>query len=435
MAEVLRDDDDVRAWLAVHVYDPRPDGPHREQVGLEAELFPFWIAPDGRPAARLALVEVIGIVEGVPGAVRNPDAADGRPSWRLDGALITEEPGAQVEVAGPPEDAAGTAITGVEAVIGKLSAAFGAENAGLAAAGLDCWSRPEQVPVQVHVPRYEAMTDYFGMRGGEHGHLLMCASCSLQVNVDLGPPEVACRRWLLTNLAAPVLTAAFAASPRRQHVNGRAMGWRRLDPTRTGVPPPLVAGFDDPLEHALIDALRADVLLVDRDGHAVAGAPGWSFGDWVRRPHPRYGRPTTGDLATHLTTLFPESRLRGFLEVRGVDELPAPWRGAAVALVVGLLYDRAALEGAVGILEPHRADVPALLERAAGAGLADEEIAELSTSVLDLALEGAVRLGIPQARDAEAFLERFTHRRRHPSDELRAALAAGPAQAFAWARS
>jgi glutamate--cysteine ligase len=435
MIEELRDADDVRAWLATHVYDPSAAGPHAEKVGLEAELFPFWMAPDGRPAARMALVEVIGIVDAVPGAVRNPDGADGRPSWRLDGALITEEPGAQIEIAGPPEDDADTAIRGVERIITQLSAVFAEHGGGLAAAGLDCWSDDDEVPVQVHVPRYEAMTDYFNMRGGEYGHLLMCASCSLQINLDLGPPEVARQRWLVANLAAPVMTAAFAGSPRGDDVNGRAMGWRGLDPTRTGVAPPLVAGTDDPLEHALADALRADVLLVDRDGHAVAGMPGWSFGDWVRDGHPRWGHPTTPDLVVHLTTLFPESRLRGFLEVRGVDELPAPWRAAATALVVGLLYDPRALAGARQVLEPHRATVPELLERAAGRGLADEQIATLCIEVLDIAHDGAVRLGIPQADAAAAFLERFTHRRRHPSDELRAALATGPAEAFAWAQS
>jgi glutamate--cysteine ligase len=435
MAEVLRDDDDVRAWLATHVYDPQTEGPHVEKVGLEAELLPFWMAPDGRPAARMALVELVGIVDEVPGAERNPDAGDGRPSWRLGGALITEEPGAQIEVAGPPEVDAGTAIDGVDGIIDTLTDAFAGHGAALAATGLDCWSAADEVPVQVHIPRYEAMSDYFAMRGGEHGHLLMCASCSLQINVDLGPPDVARHRWLVANLAAPVMTAAFAASPRHGDVNGRAMGWRRLDPTRTGVAPPLVAGVDDPLEHALADALRADVLLVDRDGHAVAGAPGWSFGDWVARPHARYGRPTTDDLATHLTTLFPESRLRRFLEVRGVDELPAPWRGAAVALVVGLLYDPLALDEAYQVLEQHRHAVPELLERAAHLGLADDEINGLAVRVLDAGHAGAVRLGIPQTADATAFLERFTHRRRHPSDELREMLAQGPAESFAWART
>jgi glutamate--cysteine ligase len=434
VSELLRDVDDVRTWLAANVYGPGPDDVDERKVGLEVELFPFWLARDGRPAARLALVELIGLLDRVPGAERNPVGADGRPSWLLDGALLTEEPGAQLEIAGPPERDAAAALTRVEGIAQRLAATFAEAGAGLAAAGLDCWSEREQVPVQVAIPRYDAMTTYFERRGDRaQGHLLMCSSCSLQINVDLGPSGTARDRWLLANLAAPVLTAAFAASPVEGAVNGRAMGWRALDPTRTGVAPPLVEGSDDPLEHALADALRADVLVVERDGSAAAGRPGWSFEQWVSEGHPRWGWPTGADLATHLTTLFPESRLRGFLEVRGIDELPARWRGAAVALLCGLLYDRAAGETARAVLEPCRPILPHLLRTAARDGLADPTIAGVATAVLEPALEGARRLGIRQAEDAEAYLERFTRRRAHPSDELRSALAAGPAVAFAWA--
>lgn len=435
MSQELRSADDVRAWLAEHVYAPRTEGPHQEKVGLEAELFPFWLAPGDRPAGRMALVELVGLIDDIDGATRNPATSDKRPSWQLDGTLITEEPGAQLEVAGPPEDDADAALARVERVIARLSAAFTDSRAGLAATGLDCWSEDDELPVQLDVPRYEAMSGYFAARGGRQGHLLMCASCSLQVNVDLGPPPVARDRWLLANAAAPVLTAVFATSPVAGAVNGRALGWRGLDPTRTGIAPPLLAGSDDPLEHVLADALRADVMLFQRGDRTVTGRPGWRFADWVAQPHPEHGPPTTDDLALHLTTLFPENRLRGFLEVWAIDELPARWRAAAVALVVGLLYDADATGGALELLLPHRAELPDLLDRAARAGLADPVMGALSRAVVDLAVEGAQRLGCACADDAGSYAEEFVHRSRHPSDELRRALAEGPAEAFAWARS
>ncbi len=175
------------------------------------------------------------------------------------------------------------------------------------------------------------------------------------------------------------------------------------------------------------------MLLVEREGTAIAGRPGWTFGAWVRDGHERWGHPTGQDLATHLTTLFPESRLRRFLEVRGVDELPGRSRGAAVALLCGLLYDGRAAEDALALLEPHRAAVPDLLQRAATVGLADPVLGPLAVAVLDAAHDGAVRLAIPEATDAAAFLEGYTHRGAHPSDELRSALAQGPATAFRWA--
>jgi glutamate--cysteine ligase len=434
VSEALRDPDDVRTWLATNVFHPTDADPEVGKVGLEVELFPFWLARDGRPAARLALVELIGLLDDLPGAARNPAGKDGRPSWTLGGALLTEEPGAQLEVAGPPDADADAALRRIDEVVGALARGLGERNVGLGGAGLDCWSERERLPVQVPLPRYDAMTTYFERRGHRReGHLLMCSSCSLQVNVDLGPPEVAADRWVLANLAAPVITAAFAASPLPGAVNGRAMGWRGLDPTRTGVPPALVAGSHDPLEHAFDDAMRADVLLVARDGGAEAGRPGWRFADWVAEGHDRWGAPTGEDLATHLTTLFPESRLRGFLEVRGVDELPARWRAAPVALLCGLLYDRTASTTALAALEPHRSQVPDLLDAAAATGLADVGLRQLSLEVLEAGLAGARRLGIERADVAERYLERFVEPGRHPSDELRSALEEGPAAAWRWA--
>lgn len=403
------------------------------KVGLEAELFPFWLGRGGAPAARLALVELIAVVDEITDSARRPDEQGGRPSWTLDGTLITEEPGAQLEVAGPPDSDVDTALDRLERVIERLDHTFADAGAGLAATGLDLWSDPDQVPVQLDIPRYDAMTTYFNRRGGRHGHLLMCASSSLQINVDLGPPDVAGERWLLANLMSPVLIAAFAASPDGDAVNGRAEGWRGLDPTRTGVPPALVKGIDDPLDDALGDAWRADVMFYLRDGEARPGHPGWNFGDWVTRPPDDLGPPTTADLDRHLTTLFPEARLRGYLEVRGVDQLPKRWRGGVVALVVSLLYDDEARHRARRLLEPHRAQLPGLLVRASRAGLADPVLADLAPRVLDLGLEGARRLGIRRADEAMDFLDRYTHQGRHPADDLRAALAEGPAVAFAWA--
>lgn len=431
--EPLTDRDDVRAWLAANVYGPRPKDPQRGAVGLEAELLPFWVTREGRPAARLALVEIVAIVDALAEARRRPDAG-GRPSWLLGDVLITEEPGAQVELAGPPEPDADRAIRGLEAAIELVAGAFARHGAGLAACGLDLWSDRDRIPVQLDVPRYRAMSGYFAKRGGPAGHLLMCASCSLQVNVDLGPPEVAARRWLVANLAAPVFTAAFAASPLGDDVNARSLGWRALDPTRTGVAPPLVAGIDDPLEHVLADALRADVLLVQRGDEASCGEPGWSFGDWIARGHPRFGPPTVADLETHLSTLFPEARLRGYLEVRTLDITPAPWRGATVALVVGLLYDDAATEVALDTLAGWRADLPHHIEVAAHRGLRDPQVRRVTEVVLTAAVEGARRLGIEHAEVAASFVERFVVAGRHPADELRAALRRSDAEGFAWAR-
>lgn len=429
--DVLHGVDDVRSWVDANVFDPDPDAPRRGKVGLEVELFPFWVRRDGSPAARLALVEMMAVLDDV--ARRDRDSSDGRPSWHRDGILITEEPGAQLELAGPPDVDATAALDRVEGLLAVLRSAFAEAGAQLVSAGLDLWSDPEEVPVQLDIPRYDAMSSYFEARGGRHGHLLMCASCSIQVNLDLGPPDVARRRWRVANLAAPVITAAFAASPTGRAANGRAMGWRQLDPTRTGVAPPFVAGSDGAVDHVTADALRADVMMVARGGDWYPGEPGWTFERWLRDGHDRFGAPSSRDLEIHLTTLFPEARLRGFLEVRTVDALPAPWRSAAVALVTALFYDQGALEHAATVLSPIRRELPDLLERAAEEGLADPVIGPLAVEVLEAAADGVARVEPSLHEATEGFLDRFTREGRAPSDELREALAEGGPAAFRWA--
>jgi hypothetical protein len=103
--------------------------------------------------------------------------------------------------------------------------------------------------------------------------------------------------------------------------------------------------------------------------------------------------------------------------------------------VTGLLYDESSTEAALAVLHPHRGQVADLLERAAHRGLGDPTVHQLSRAVLDIALGGAGRLAIAAADDAAAFLDRFTHRGRHPSDELREALDRGAAAALAWTRA
>lgn len=413
---------DAHDVIARACFPARPDAPVLGRVGIETETFPIRVGADQRPIGRLHIDAVTTVLAGV-------DVASGR---------LTVEPGAQVEHATAPHETAADALRALESAANKLGRALSRHGVVLAAAGLDVWHPASSVPQQLRAPRYPAMAAYFARRG-PHGHVMMCHTCSLQVNLDLGPPSVAAERWLVANLAAPLVTATFACSPASGAVCGRASEWLALDPTRTGLPRLLVAGIDDPIEHVVDFALRADVLLVRTpDGSAIPGVPGWTFGEWLREGHSRHGRPTTGDLAYHLTTLFPEVRARGFLEIRGVDALPARWRPVPVTLLAGLLYDDRTRAAVAGALERHRRRLPALLRRAVSVGVSDPELCALAVETWSLALAGARRLPSGYIRPVdllrtEAFLDRFTLRGRCPSDELREQLVVGRATALAWA--
>jgi glutamate--cysteine ligase len=432
---VLTGEDDVRAFVAEHCLPdlPGPDGPGR--VGLELERFPMSVRPDGGAGPRLPLAEAARLLDAVDGAVREPAGA--APAWRVGGGRLSFEPGGQVEYATAPLATGEAACRDLAEVSARADAALAAGGAVLAAAGLDVWHGDDEAPLEVRSPRYPAMAAYFRLRG-HAGDVLLRRSCSLQVNVDLGPPAVAAQRWDVANLAAPLVVATFACSPVPGAVNGRALAWQQADPTRTGVPRLLAGGRSDPAAQVTAATLEADVLLVRRADGAHPGRPGWTFGDWLRGGSDRFGPPNLDDLHYHYTTLFPEIKARGYLEVRGIDALPRRWWDVPAVLVAGLLCDAGARAAAAEVLAPVRADGGALLARAARDGLADPALGPLAATVWGLALDGARRLGPgwfdpARVEAAAAWVDRYPARGRAPSDDLRRHLAAGPAAALRWA--
>src|SRR6266704_3232378 len=341
------------------------------------------------------------VASSVPGCQRE---AASTPLFRLDGGgSLNFEPGGQLEHSSAIHAGAAGALAELDLVSCSLSSLLRRHGMVLAAAGADVWLPNGHVPQQLRAPRYPAMAAYFDRRG-PYGAAMMRRTCSLQVNLDLGGAAELPQRWLVANLAAPLLSATFACSPGPGAVSTRALAWQRLDPTRTGFPRLLLKGSAaDPVEQLTQAAMAACVLLLrSPEGPWEPGTPGWTFQHWLRDGHPRLGRPTDDDLRYHLSTLFLEVRPRGFLELRAIDALP--W----------------------------------LARRAATSGLADPTLRALAAEVWALALEGAGRLPASyldpaQLRLAAEFLDDYTLRGRCPADELRAALARGPAAALAWA--
>ena len=157
-------------------------------------------------------------------------------------------------------------------------------------------------------------------------------------------------------------------------------------------------------------ALRAPaILLPELDGEHRP------FGEWLR-----HARPTLEEWHDHLTTLFPEVRPRGHLELRSCDAVAPEWYAAPVALAVGLAYDPRALRAAADLLG--RPD-EILLHRAGRLGLGDPAIRRTAVDLVDLALAGCQALGPAcfhpsDLEQARAFFDRYTRRGRSPADDL-----------------
>jgi glutamate--cysteine ligase len=199
--------------------------------------------------------------------------------------------------------------------------------------------------------RYDIMSRYMP-KVGKQGLDMMYRTCTIQVNLDFASEADMRQKMLVSLKLQPLATALFASSP---FTGGRPNGllswrgdiWRDTDNNRAGLLP-FCFRPDFGFEHYVDWALDVPMYFIVRDGHYhdcthvtfrqfMNGALKGEIGDW---------EPTIGDWTNHLSTLFPDVRLKRFLEMRGADG--GPWRRicALPAFWVGLLYDAEALQAA-----------------------------------------------------------------------------------------
>ena len=330
------------------------------------------------------------------------------------GGTLTFEPGGQLEYSSPPCRSPSALLALLRTVVLPLRAAAAGEGITLLALGIDPANPIEGAPLLVRAKRYERMADYLARRGPA-GARMMRQTASFQVALDLD--DEPWRRWRVLNAAAPYLVAIFANSPvyageETGCRSTRAQIWRALDPARTGLP---YAGRA-PVQAYLDFALDAPAMMLP----AVDGEHR-RFGEWITRAH-----VTMDEWHDHLTTLFPEVRPRGHLELRSADAVAPEWYAAPLALTVGLTYDPRALAAAADLLG---APDLGLLDRAGRVGLQDPALASGAVDLVEIALDGCAGLGPgyfnpADLEQARAFFDRYTRRGRCPADDLHAAEAA-----------
>ncbi|MGY6706630.1 glutamate--cysteine ligase [Roseinatronobacter sp.] len=313
-----------------------------------------------------------------------------------DGANVSLEPGGQLELSGAPLetihqtcDEVNQHLREVRSVADEIGVGF----IGLGAAPI--WSH-EQMPVMPK-GRYALMTDYMD-RVGTMGKSMMYRTCTVQVNLDFASEADMVQKLRVALALQPVATALFANSPffdgkPNDHKSWRARVWRDLDPARTGMLPFV---FDDGFGfEAWVDyALDVPMYFVYRDGKYI-NALGQSFRDFMQGKLPALPGevPTLSDWADHLTTIFPEARIKKFIEMRGADG--GPWRRlcALPAFWVGLTYDQGALDAAWDIAKHWTPELRDELRIAASVdGLAGQaqgvSLHDLAREVVDIAEAG-----------------------------------------------
>ncbi len=314
---------------------------------------------------------------------------------------ISLEPGGQFELSGAPleniHDTCRESNTHL-ALLQEIAEPLGIGFLGLG--GSPKWTRAQtpRMPKQ----RYDIMTAYMP-KVGKQGLDMMYRTCTIQVNLDFSSETDMRRKVQLGMKLQPLATALFALSPFTEgQPNGllswRSDIWRDTDPHRTGILPFVFAddfGFEDYVDWAL----DVPMYFILREGHYhdCTYVTFRQFMNGALKDDVPDGYATMGDWTNHLSTLFPEVRLKRFIEMRGADG--GPWRRicALPAFWVGLLYDNASLD-AVGALtrDWHLDAVQALRDSVPRLGL-DAEINGLSLHRIAREVLGISRAGL-QAR-------------------------------------
>ena len=265
------------------------------------------------------------------------------------GANVSLEPGGQFELSGAPVETIHQTAAELHDHLREvhvIADEIGVKFLGLGAAPE--WSH-EQMPMMPK-GRYRLMTDYMG-RVGTHGTQMMYRTCTVQVNLDFASEADMVKKTRTALALQPVATALFASSPLFEgklngHKSWRSRIWRGLDDARTGMLPFF---FEEGMgyERYVDYVLDTPMYFVYRDGHYI-NALGQSFRDFLRGELPALPgeKPTLSDWADHMTTVFPEARVKKYIEMRGADAGDVRHLNALPAFWTGLMYDQSALDGA-----------------------------------------------------------------------------------------
>jgi glutamate--cysteine ligase len=265
------------------------------------------------------------------------------------GGTVSLEPGGQFELSGAPLETLHQTCDEVNAHLTQVREVGDELGIGFLGLGFSPKWTIAETPMMPK-GRYRIMRDYMGKKGNL-GRDMMFRSCTVQVNLDFASEADMVRKMRVGLALQPIVTAMFANSPFTEgKPNGyqsfRSEIWRDTDPDRTGMLPFVFEdgfGFEAYADYAV----DVPMYFLDRD-HEYHDVSGKSFRDLMGGRLEGFAgvRPTADDWADHLTTIFPEVRLKRFIEMRGADG--GPWRRlcALPAVWTGLLYDQSALDAA-----------------------------------------------------------------------------------------
>lgn len=393
------------------------------RIGTEHEKFPFYrdgISPvpyEGECGIGMLLDELLegdgnyeGIFEGdVIIGLKQPSTC-GKFS-----ANISLEPGGQFELSGAPLKTIHQTRNEIGRHFDDVTAISDEMGIGFLGLGYSPKFSVDEIP---HMPkgRYGIMREYMP-KVGQYGLNMMHNSCTVQVNLDFGSEEDMVKKFRVSLALQPLATALFGNSVFKEgKLNGfhsfRSEVWRDVDADRTGMLPFV---FEEGMDFGrYVDyALEVPMYFVYRNGEYI-NVLGQPFSKFMEGKLEGFeGQlPTMDDWEAHLTTIFPEVRLKQFLEMRGADCGPAPFLPALSAFWTGLLYDGSSLDAAYDLVKVwSAAERQALRDGVPQHGLKTPirsyAVADVAKDVLAMADEGLKARGFknPEGQDERIYLE------------------------------
>lgn len=412
--------------------------PERYRVGTETEKIAYEIEDLNAVSYERGIRDLL---RGMTRFGWSPEP-DGESPLALvrDGASITLEPGGQVELSGAPVESIHGTAAELRGHLKELEALCPELGIGFSTLGCRPLQGVDSVPWMPR-ERYAIMREY--LRGtGTSGHHMMLLSAAIQANYDYSSEADMVEKFRCGMSLSPVLAAMFANSP---YEANRWSGWRtrryamwlELDPDRCGfIPCAYEPGFG--YERYLDWVLQVPLFFVKRDDSFIA-VEGFTFKDFLADGFVHQGvvhRPTMADFELHLSTLFPEARLKQFIEVRAADSGPPEMAVALAAFCKGLFYDPESLERANEKLDGFSLEERVAMQRAvAQEGVVAHgpnwDIGVLCEELLALSSDGLVRQGCldEEGRDESIYLkplEKIVGERRTLADRLVERFGEGP---------
>jgi glutamate--cysteine ligase len=385
------------------------------RVGAEFEKFAVDRAT-GRP---LSYEEPGGIRDILAGLVARfdwePHHEDGHlTTLTRNGATVSLEPGGQVELSTAPCDHVGAVAAELTAHLDELRAVADPDRVAFLASGVHPTATAIDVPFMPR-RRHAIMAEYLPQRSPSALEM-MKATASTQAAFDFSDEADASLKFATALALSPVVNAAWGNAPVYAGrptglVSYRGRVWRGMDPDRSGLLPGLLAGGVSFARW--VDYLLDVPMMFTCIGGRYRPAGGRTFRDFLERGEGGHF-PTRHDWEVHLTTVFPEVRMKRFIEVRGADANGPALAACVPALWKGLLYDDDALAGASDLARSIRVeDLPGLFDAAYRQGLSAEyrgrSLCDWCRELAGLSADGLRRQGSDEARYLEplfAVLER-----------------------------